>query len=86
MPLPNPSVDHIKIAFALPHHKKVRLNVYNSIGQLVKTLVNGQRAPGIYTIVWDGTDDNGRSAAAGIYFYQYSTDEFKDTKKAVLIR
>ncbi len=86
VPLPNPSVNHIKIAFALPHPKKVKLNVYNSVGQLVKTLIDENRAPGVYTVVWDGTDDNGRSAAAGIYFYQYSTDEFNDTKKAVLIR
>jgi len=85
-PLPNPSLRQVKISFAVPQTTKVSLKVYNCLGQLVRTLVNEERRPGYYTVVWDGKDDTGRNLSSGIYFYQFSTNEFQDTKKAVLLK
>jgi hypothetical protein len=85
-PLPNPFRGTVRIRFALPEARKVSLRVYNCLGQLIRTLVDAERKPGIYTVIWDGRDDTGRNLAAGIYFYKYETDRFQDTNKAVLLR
>jgi len=83
---PNPFLRQINIGFAVPSTDKVSLKVYNSLGQLVRTLVNDVKQPGYYSVTWDGRDDVGRNLAAGIYFYQITTQTFKDTKKAILVK
>jgi hypothetical protein len=83
---PNPFLKQLSISFAVPNSDHVSLRVYNSLGQLVRTLVNDVKKPGYYSITWDGRDDVGRNLAAGIYFYQITTDTFRDTKKVVLVK
>jgi len=83
---PNPFLKQINIGFAIPSTDKVSLKVYNSLGQLVRTLVNDVKQPGYYSVTWDGRDDVGRTLAAGIYFYQITTQTYTDTKKAILVK
>jgi hypothetical protein len=85
-PMPNPFLNHVSIVYGIPRMNKVALKVYNSLGQVVKTLVDDRVEPGIYNITWDGTDNRNRKVSAGVYFYKLSTDEFKDTKKVIMIR
>jgi len=83
---PNPFQSQIRIGYAIPSTDKVNLRVYNSLGQLVRTLVNDVKQPGYYSVTWDGRDDVGRSMAAGIYFYQITTQTYSETKKAILVK
>ena len=46
------------------------MNVYNILGELVKTLVNGDIVSGNYKVTWNGTNNHGTSVASGIYFYR----------------
>ncbi len=62
------------------------LKVYNILGQLVRTLVDEEKIPGNYEIIWDGKDDSGKEVGSGIYFYQLRTKEYTDIKKMVLLR
>lgn len=62
------------------------LTIYNILGQRVRTLVNENKSPGRYEILWDGKDDKGKEVSSGVYFYQFKAGEFKETKRMVLLR
>jgi hypothetical protein len=62
------------------------LKIYNILGQLVRTLVDEDKLPGRYNIIWDGKDNSGKEVGSGIYFYQLRTKEYTNTKKMVLLR
>ncbi len=68
---PNPFNPTTTIHYSLPRSGHLKLRIYNVRGQLVKTLIDGHRPAGPdQTIVWDGTNNLGSSAASGIYFYE----------------
>jgi hypothetical protein len=83
---PNPFKDLTKIAFALPKESKVSLFVYNVTGRRVRTLIDEKMKPGNYNLKWDGKDNQNRNLGQGIYFYRLQTEDFKDTKKTVLLK
>jgi len=62
------------------------LKIYNILGQLVRTLVDEEKVPGNYKVIWDGKDNSGKEVGSGIYFYQLRTEEYTATKKMVLLR
>jgi flagellar hook assembly protein FlgD len=63
------------------------LKVYNVAGQLVRTLLNDQRAPGsVHSVAWDGRNDAGQSVSSGVYFYKLVTNDLTQTKKMVLLK
>jgi flagellar hook assembly protein FlgD len=64
----------------------VVLTVYNVIGEEVVTLMDGQYAPGVYDISWDGRDASGRMLAGGIYIYRIQTPEFTSVRKMVYLK
>jgi flagellar hook assembly protein FlgD len=53
---------------------------------LVKTLVEEEKSPGDYQVIWDGTNDEGKEVASGIYFYQLKANAQILTKKMLLLR
>lgn len=65
---PNPFSAQTAISFGLPVDGSVRVNVFDMSGRLVNTLVNGEMAAANHTLVWDGTDMNGSTVGAGVYF------------------
>jgi hypothetical protein len=83
---PNPFNPETEISYTLPAAGKVRLTVYNMLGQKVKTLVDEYQAAGHKTITWDGADEGGNKAASGVYFYRVKAGEFEDTKKMILMK
>jgi hypothetical protein len=64
----------------------VCLKIYNITGQLVKTLVNDSKAPGRYSVNWNGLSDKGQRVSAGIYIYRLQAGDKNITKKMVLIK
>ncbi len=73
----NPSTT---IKFALPVDSKVKINVYNSIGQLVETLVDGELGSGYHEVNFDAS-----KLASGVYLYQLQAGEYNSVKKMILI-
>ncbi len=65
---PNPFNPETLIAFEIPSACDVRLDVHSVDGRLVATLVDGPRAAGRHTAVWNGRDDAGAEVASGVYF------------------
>jgi hypothetical protein len=65
---PNPFSDRTWFHYTLSERSEITLKIYNSLGQMVKQLVNSIREAGSYSISWDGTDQEGRRVSKGVYF------------------
>lgn len=78
---PNPFNPSTTISFTIPNSSMVNLAVYNSIGELVKVLVNEQMAQGRYTTNFDASD-----LSSGIYFYRLVSDATVLSKKMILLK
>jgi flagellar hook assembly protein FlgD len=70
----------------LPKSGNVKLDVYNILGQKIRTLLEKVEQPGPKTLFWDGTDDRGLNVPTGIYFYRLTAQDFVDTKKMVYLK
>jgi hypothetical protein len=83
---PNPFNPTTTIRYSLAKKSDVSLEIYNTLGQRIRTLFSGERTTGEYEVVWDGTNDNGGHVASGVYFYRLRTAEFNSVRKLVMIR
>jgi len=83
---PNPFNPQTTIEFALPDVGQVELEVYNVLGQKVKTLLNQQLPAGYHSVNWDGTDGSGLKVASGVYFYRLAADTFNSYRKMLLVK
>jgi len=83
---PNPFNPETTIAFSVPKTGPASLKVYNTKGQLVRTLVNDVREAGNHSVVWNGMDEQGNSVSSGLYFYRLSSDGNTVTRKMLLAK
>lgn len=83
---PNPFNPETTIRYALNKAGQVRISIFNVKGEKVRTLVNQFLEPGFYTTVWNGSDDNEKKVASGIYFYRYQTPDYEKINKMLLIK
>lgn len=85
---PNPFNPSTTISFSLKNDANVSLDIYNTKGQLIKTLVSNEKYSGgnEYNVSWNGTDENGKSVSSGVYFYKLKANNFTDIKKAVFLK
>jgi flagellar hook assembly protein FlgD len=72
----------LEIAIPTP----VNITIYNIKGQRVRSLVDGLYEPGHHSVVWNGTDGNGRSVGSGVYLYRIVAGAHNATKKMVLMK
>ena len=82
---PNPFNPSTTIPFTLGETGLVNLSIYNIIGQKVRTLINSQYSTGSHSVIWNGLDDGGKNAAAGIYFYQLKCGKKVESRKMLLL-
>jgi len=88
---PNPFNPTTQIRFSIPLSRGVtaegsqgvlvNLTIYDAMGRVVETLHNGELTPGTYEADW-----NASKYPSGVYFYKFSTANFTQTKKMVLIK
>ena len=84
---PNPFNASAVLRFDLPSSGRVRLAVYNSLGQSVRTLVADQVLPaGTHRVTWDGRDQAGAKAASGIYYARLEAKAERRVASMVLLR
>ncbi|MBI4727540.1 Ig-like domain-containing protein [candidate division TA06 bacterium] len=83
---PNPYKQSTMINYQLAKSGPVRLAVYNVAGQLVKALVDRPQMAGRYAVAWNGRDESGRQAAAGVYFYRLTSNDGSAAKTMSLIK
>jgi hypothetical protein len=83
---PNPFNPLTRIAFRTAGYARASLRVYDTGGQVIKTLLDSYKDPGTYTICWDGKDDAGRFLPSGVYFCQLLVGTLRQTRKLVVLR
>ncbi|UCE04736.1 MAG: T9SS type A sorting domain-containing protein, partial [bacterium] len=84
---PNPFGPATSIRYHIPTAGHATVKIYNSIGQLVRTIEDKELAPGTYEAMWDGSNKSGIKVPTGIYFYTLTLDNLKlSSKKIVIVR
>jgi hypothetical protein len=78
---PNPFNPTTTIRYGLPQRANVSLIVYNTLGQQVAVLQNGEQETGSHEVRFDGSN-----LASGVYFYRLQAGTFVEAKKFVLVR
>ena len=88
--VPNPFNPETVIRFALARESQVRLEVFDVVGQRVRTLVGEQLPSGMHQAVWDGRGENGALVSSGVYFYRlqalHEGGEFSQVRRMLLIK
>jgi hypothetical protein len=83
---PNPFNPETVMKFNLPQASHVTLKVYNILGQVVNTLVDGPLEAGEHSVIWNGTNQQGTEVASGVYFYRISAGGHESIQKMTLLR
>ena len=86
---PNPVGLIARVTYVIPRNlldSHFTLTVYDASGRLVKRLLDGNRVPGTYNVLWDGRNDEGRSVSSGVYFLHLETSRISRTQRVVLVR
>jgi uncharacterized repeat protein (TIGR02543 family) len=81
---PNPSYDKTTFTYQLVRECKVRLEIFNVRGDLVKVLVNQNMPEGSHEIEWGNQTASGNKAKAGFYFIKLSFSDFSQTKQLII--
>ena len=83
---PNPFNPTTQIRFDTPITSRIKLTIFNMLGQKIKTF-NAQNFPaGNHSITWNATSDLGAKVPAGVYLYQLEAESFIQTKKMILLK
>ncbi|MGB5108146.1 MAG: S8 family serine peptidase [Candidatus Zixiibacteriota bacterium] len=83
---PNPFNPITQIKFSLDRTESVRLEVFNSLGQHITTLISEPRQVGNHTVYWNGADDSGQIVATGVYFYRLTVGNSSESRKMLLLK
>lgn len=84
--VPNPLVSTTEIAFEVARDSRVSVRIYDITGRCVRTLTDRRYDPGTHYAHWDRTNDAGRRAASGVYFYRMEAGAFTSTRKMLVLR
>lgn len=82
---PNPFNPATTITYSLAKNTSVVLQIFDTHGRLVKTLINQNQPAGFHRVIWDGKTAAGEIAASGIYLYKMATGDFVQTRKMALL-
>ncbi len=83
---PNPFNPTTTIEYDLPKTEKVKLIVYDILGNEVASLVDAEQNAGVYKVRWNGRNNSGASVASGIYLYSFQAGIFRSGKKMIYLK
>ena len=85
---PNPFNPQTTIEFTVPARTDalVKVDVYNSAGQFVASLVDDNLAPGAYRTTWDGRDAQGQEVSSGVYMYRMTAGTYSATHSVTFLK
>jgi photosystem II stability/assembly factor-like uncharacterized protein len=88
---PNPFNPTTNIKYALPVDSKLTMDVYNVLGQRVRTLISNDLPAGYHVVEWNGTGNAGQQLASGVYFLQMSATgingkKFSEIRKLMMMK
>jgi hypothetical protein len=83
---PSPFHGALSVSFSLAAETPVRLVVFDLAGRVVRHLEDGARPAGLHVVTWDGRNDAGRAASAGLYILRFEAGGVRQTRRVQLIR
>jgi len=83
---PNPFNGSTTIRYTLSAPAVTVLTIHNILGQRVATLIDGPQPAGGHSLVWDATDDRGRSLATGVYYCRLQAGSEVQTRSMLLLK
>jgi hypothetical protein len=83
---PNPFNSLTTIHYQLKEAGLVKIEIYDILGQKVRTLLDQQKGTGYYSISWNGKNNEGRLVSSGIYIYKMKSKDFLKSRKLLLIK
>ena len=83
---PNPFNSTTTFSFQIAKSSHVGLDIYNIAGERIATILSSELPAGDYRVEWDGTDDQRRGIASGVYFYRLNAGAFHQTRKLVFLK
>ena len=83
---PNPFIAETTISYTIFISSNVIIEIFDTQGKKIKTLVNEYKSSGEHSVVWNGTNENKIPAGTGIYFYRLKTENKIILKKMILIK
>ena len=83
---PNPFNPTTNIEFNIESNQHVSLEVYNILGQHVKTLLDSELPAGAHSIEWDATNSRGTRVSSGIYLYRLTVENNTQSKKMLFLK
>ncbi|MDP8285336.1 MAG: T9SS type A sorting domain-containing protein, partial [Candidatus Electryonea clarkiae] len=83
---PNPFNPTTTVPFTLPADSKVKISIFNILGQNVETLINKRMDAGYHHVTWDGTSQHNIPVSSGIYFINMEAGSFVKTQKIVMLK
>lgn len=83
---PNPFNAQTTIPYSLSEQTQARLEIFNMMGQRVRTLVDEEQQPGSYLALWDGRSNTGGELASGVYFYRLQAGTFDQMRRMTLLK
>ena len=75
-----------QITYSTNNDGYVSLKVYDVLGNIVRTLVSGEQAHGLHTVLFNGRNDGQHEMPAGVYFYRLDADGISQTKQLTIYR
>jgi hypothetical protein len=83
---PNPFNPETTISYTLPSAGLVTLQIYNSRGQMIRSLIQEEHPAGEHALIWNGKDNFGNSVASGLYLCRIACNGTYETKKMLLLK
>jgi len=83
---PNPFNPIVSIVYQLSSNVLVEGSIFDIKGKKVRTLFKENQSPGKKTVIWDGRNQDGIKASAGVYFFRLSSDKLIETKKLLMVK
>jgi hypothetical protein len=83
---PNPFNPATTVMFDLPSRSRVKLTIYNILGEAVRRMDLGEKPAGRHSVVWNGSDDNNRPLPSGLYLYKIESGDLSAARKMILLK
>lgn len=83
---PNPFIDKTLVEYSLFKSCNVNISIYNTLGARIRVLLNESQNAGTHAITWNGRDASGNKVSSGFYFLRLEAEDFKGTRKLLLLR
>lgn len=83
---PNPFNPSTIISYALPNFEKVKVEVFNIVGEKIAALVNKEETQGVYSVAWNAKNELGALVPSGVYFVKLQAGAFSQVRKMLLLK